>query len=122
MVISGETNITKVLELNKKTFQQLEPQDIQRGIGWKLKTFEFSNLFGYGEDNFVNFENLNGITGLFAKNKEGKSSFINGILYTIFNSTPSLRRCCDDFFSKLIHLYVGIGFHMCRIALGVLGG
>ena len=63
--------INKILtELNTK-IENLE--DIIRNINWKLKKFEFSNMFSYGEDNVVDFTKLNGIIGLFVPSKSGKS-------------------------------------------------
>ena len=43
-----------------------------------LLSFEFDNLFNYGEDK-VNFEDLDGIIGIFGKNFSGKSSIIDGV-------------------------------------------
>ena len=44
--------INKILtELNTK----IASEDIIRNINWKLKKFEFSNMFSYGEDNVVDF-------------------------------------------------------------------
>ena len=59
--------------------------DITRNVDWKIKSFEFSNMFSYGEDNVVDFTKLNGIVGLFAPNASGKSAFC--LLYT----SPSPR-------------------------------
>lgn len=50
----------------------------------KLKKMTFSNLFRYGEDNEVNFENFNGIIGLSGENNVGKSALIDIIFYAIF--------------------------------------
>ncbi len=52
----------------------------------------FNNLFNYGEDNVINFENTNGIVGIFGKNFSGKSSVIDSLLYTMFNTTSKNER------------------------------
>ena len=49
-------------------------------------------MFNYGENNRVDFEKLNGIVGIFGKNFSGKSSIIDGLLYTIFNTTSKNER------------------------------
>jgi DNA repair exonuclease SbcCD ATPase subunit len=49
-------------------------------------------LFNYGEGNSVDFNNLNGIVGIFGKNYSGKSSIIDGLLYTMFNTTSKNER------------------------------
>lgn len=54
---------------------------------WSIKYLKFDNLFGYGENNFINFESLHGIVGILGKNKIGKSSIIGAIMYALFNAT-----------------------------------
>jgi len=83
----------KVQQLNLK-YNQLaeENEEVSRNINWKLREIEWDNLFNYGEGNSINFDNLNGIVGIFGKNFSGKSSIIDSILYTIFNSTSKNDR------------------------------
>ncbi len=59
--------------------------DIQRNVHWKLKRFEFSNLFSYGEDNVVDFTKLNGMIGLFAPNASGKSALLDALCFNLFD-------------------------------------
>ena len=61
--------------------------DIQRNVHWKLKRFEFSNLFSYGEDNVVDFTKLNGMIGLFAPNASGKSALLDALCFNLFDLT-----------------------------------
>ena len=60
--------------------------DIQRNVHWKLKKFEFSNMFSYGEDNIVDFTKLNGIIGLFAPNATGKSALLDSLSFCLFDT------------------------------------
>ena len=88
-----EETIEKVFELNKKYNKIVEDgEDISRNVNWKLVNFEFDNLFNYGENNSVNFGELAGIVGIFGKNFSGKSSIIDGALWTLFNSTSKNER------------------------------
>ena len=83
----------KVYELNKKYNKIVEDnEDISRNVNWKLVNFQFDNLFNYGEDNSVNFGELSGIVGIFGKNYSGKSSIVDGVLWTLFNSTSKNER------------------------------
>ena len=85
--------LSTIYELNSKYNQQVEAkEDISRNINWALTSFEWSNLFNYGEDNSINFQNINGITGIFGKNFSGKSSVIDAILFTMFNTTSKNER------------------------------
>ena len=90
--VPSET-LEKVYELNR-TYNKIieEKEEVSRNVNWKLTNFEFDNLFNYGEDNNINFENLNGIIGIFGKNFSGKSSIIDAALYTLFNTTSKNER------------------------------
>ena len=88
-----DKTLEKVYELNKKYNKVVEDnEDVSRNINWKLIDFEFDNLFNYGDNNKVNFEDLSGIIGIFGKNFSGKSSIVDGILWTLFNSTSKNER------------------------------
>jgi len=89
-----EDVMKKVLQLNNKYNTIIEQsEEVSRNINWNLKSIEWDYLFNYGEGNKINFENLNGIVGIFGKNFSGKSSIIDSILYTIYNSTSkSIRK------------------------------
>jgi DNA repair exonuclease SbcCD ATPase subunit len=58
-----------------------------RDVSWTIKEFEFDNLFRYGEGNKIDFGNLDGVVGLFGKNKVGKSSLVGALMYVLFNGS-----------------------------------
>ena len=85
--------VENVLELNKKYSSAVEEdEEVARNINWHLKSVEWDNLFNYGESNKIDFEKLNGVVGIFGKNFSGKSSIIDSMLYTIYNSTSKNNR------------------------------
>jgi len=85
--------LKKIYELNSKYNTIVEEnEEISRNVNWKLKSLEWDNLFNYGEGNYIDFEKLVGTVGIFGKNYSGKSSIIDSILYTIFNSTSKNER------------------------------
>jgi len=88
-----EKMLERIFSLNKKYNSQIEEnEEIHRNVNWKLESFEWDNLFNYGEGNKINFNKFGGVIGLFGKNYSGKSSVIDGLLYTIFNSTSKNER------------------------------
>jgi DNA repair exonuclease SbcCD ATPase subunit/predicted phosphodiesterase len=88
---SGVT--AKIIELNDKyNLMAEEKEEVLRNVNWKIHSLKFDNLFNYGEDNVVDFKNLNGIVGIFGKNFSGKSSIIDSLLYTMFNTTSKNER------------------------------
>ena len=85
--------LERVIRLNEKYNKIAEEnEEVSRNINWKLKSFEWDNLFNYGEKNKIDFSRLAGIVGIFGKNYSGKSSIIDAILYTMFNSTSKKER------------------------------
>lgn len=60
---------------------------ILRNAKWSLRHLSFDNLFSYGSSNSINFDNLNGIVGIFGANRAGKSSIVGTIMYSLFNTT-----------------------------------
>ena len=82
-----------VYKLNRKYNEIVnKEEEISRNVNWKLLNFKWDNLFNYGEGNSVNFDSLGGIVGIFGKNFSGKSSIVDGILYTLFNTTSKNER------------------------------
>lgn len=56
-----------------------------KNITWIPLQFEFSNMFSYGENNSINFKDMDGIYGLFANNAAGKSSILDALTFCIFD-------------------------------------
>jgi len=60
---------------------------VLRNAKWSLRHLAFDNVFSYGSGNSINFDNLNGIVGIFGANRAGKSSIVGTIMYSLFNTT-----------------------------------
>ena len=89
----SEDLMKKVLDLNSMYIKKAEEsEEISRNIKWKIKELQWDNLFNYGENNKINFNRLSGTVGIFGKNYSGKSSVIDSLLYTIFNTTSKNER------------------------------
>ena len=83
-----EELLKEVFSLNEKYNKVVEEgEEVARNVNWSLKSFEWDNLFCFGEGNKIDFDNVRGLVGIFGKNYSGKSSIIDALLYTIFNST-----------------------------------
>jgi len=67
--------------------QALIADDTVRNTKWSLKYLSFDNTFAYGEKNVINFDQLNGIVGIFGPNRVGKSSIVGTIMYALHNTT-----------------------------------
>jgi DNA repair exonuclease SbcCD ATPase subunit/DNA repair exonuclease SbcCD nuclease subunit len=85
--------LEKIYDMNRRFSSQVEQgEEVARNVNWKIKSLEWDNLFNYGEGNKLNFEKLNGVVGIFGKNYTGKSSVIDSLLYTVFNTTSKNNR------------------------------
>jgi DNA repair exonuclease SbcCD ATPase subunit/DNA repair exonuclease SbcCD nuclease subunit len=72
-----DNQVDTALNNSLKTFQH--------GNRWSIKKMEFDNTFGYGKDNVIDFTKLNGIVGLFGRNRAGKSSIPGTLTYGLYN-------------------------------------
>ena len=82
---------------------------------WELIDLEFSNMFGYGANNYIDFSRFNANSqspiGIIAPNSHGKSSLIDIILLTLFTKFSRTRGTgiskdiinihCNNFKTKL---------------------
>ena len=88
-----EQTLNSVYELNKKYNTIVEKEEeTKRNVSWRLRSLEWDNLFNYGEGNRVDFSSLDGIVGILGKNFSGKSSVIDSLLYTLYNTTSKKNR------------------------------
>ena len=83
-----EETTEKIDSIFVKTLDKI-PQDLKDIYGqkWSINSMSFDNTFSYGKNNFINFDNMNGIVGLFGNNRSGKSSIPGTLMYTLFNTT-----------------------------------
>jgi len=77
----------RLTELVHKFWKSASKIDTSTGSKWSIKNLKFDNTFGYGKDNEIDFNTLDGITGIFGKNRIGKSSICGTLMYTLFNTT-----------------------------------
>jgi DNA repair exonuclease SbcCD ATPase subunit len=79
--------LDKIAEINKELNGHIDDSDSAGNILWTPKTFEFSNMFSYGEDNLIRFDKAQGIMGIFAPNASGKSSMWDALSFCIYDKT-----------------------------------
>jgi DNA repair exonuclease SbcCD ATPase subunit/predicted MPP superfamily phosphohydrolase len=82
--------------INRMVHTKLPDSDSTRNVVWVPKTFEFANMFSYGESNKIDFDNINGVNGLFAPNASGKSTLLDAIAFCCYD------KCSRT--SKAIHV------------------
>ena len=85
--IVDEKTLLKIKDINDELNSDLPDDDVNRNIFWKIKRFEWSNMFSYGEDNVIDFTKLNGIIGMLKPNASGKSSLLDAISFCLFDTS-----------------------------------
>jgi len=83
----SEENIDKILLINNEANDNINLVDFTFNTRWELNYLKWSNLFSYGEDNYLNFSSLNGVVGLCGPNAGGKSSAIDILSFALFDKT-----------------------------------
>jgi hypothetical protein len=78
---------SRIAEQIKQYWHEIPKLESRAGGEWSIKKMEFDNTFGYGKGNVIDFDQLEGITGIFGQNRVGKSSVCGTLMYSLFNST-----------------------------------
>lgn len=88
---TGDFDCTKeelknIVSLHRETneiLQIVEGQDVSSE--WKLNKIEISNIFSFPiKPIAIDFDKLNGLTGVFGKNYNGKSNFIKALVWGLY--------------------------------------
>ena len=121
--LADDVTIDKIKQINREINTKLVDDDITPNIQWVPKTFEFSNMFSYGENNKIRFNNTNGIVGIFAPNASGKSSLFDALSFCIFDKTSRtyvaqkvLNNRKSNFYCKLHFQIDGVDYYIERRA------
>ena len=79
-------SIAKIVEKNIKGKYSVEEE---KGIHFKLNKLKLSDFKSFGPNQpEIDFNKLDELVGLFGKNKAGKSSLIESIIWALFGQTP----------------------------------
>ena len=75
----------EIRNINRELNNRLSQSVSVRNLIWNPIRFEFDNMFSYGENNWIDFTQMNGTYGIFAANASGKSSILDAISFCIFD-------------------------------------
>lgn len=90
---TDEATIDGCRYLNRKINSSLNTLEKNaKNTTWKLVDMEFSNMFSYGPNNYINFRNLSGIVGIFAPNASGKSSILEILTFALFDKSSKTSK------------------------------
>jgi len=98
--------------INRSINSKLPAIESVRHMTWHPVSFEFSNMFSYGENNTLHFDNLQDVCGLFAANTSGKSSLLDAITYTIFDKCSKTGKANEVLNNKKSSFHAKFVFEM----------
>jgi len=104
--------LVKIKNLNEDINNELPPARVKRNIDWKIKNFEFSNMFCYGENNYVDFTQLDGIVGMFAPNASGKSTLLDALSFCLFDVTSRTTKAASVLNNKKKNFNCKVNFEV----------
>jgi DNA repair exonuclease SbcCD ATPase subunit/DNA repair exonuclease SbcCD nuclease subunit len=107
--------VGEVLKLNTELNKLLPVRKSHRNVVWKPLNLYFSNMFSYGENNFIDFLNMSGTYGIWAGNAQGKSSILDILSFVIFDKSTRANKA-----SHIMNNEKNI--FKCRIDLELKGG
>ena len=121
--LADDETIDKIQQINREMNTKLVDDDVVPNIQWIPKQFEFSNMFSYGENNKIRFDNAKGMVGVFAPNASGKSSLFDAISFCIFDKTSRtylakniMNNRKTNFYCKLHFQINGVDYYIERTA------
>ena len=86
--IVSNDRVDKVNNVFNLYLDQIPSDSLDNGSNkWFINSLEFENTFSYGKENKINFDNLEGVVGLFGNNRAGKSSIPGSLMYCLFNAS-----------------------------------
>tara|TARA_A100001201_G_scaffold143219_2_gene143950 strand:+ start:235 stop:3384 length:3150 start_codon:yes stop_codon:yes gene_type:complete len=106
------TMMRQIRSINKSLNELIPNEEISRSVTWKLKKFEFSNMFSYGENNVVNFERAKDVIGIFAPNHAGKSAILDSVSFCIFDRCSRGKLATDIMNNKKNNFHCKLNFEI----------
>lgn len=117
-----EDDIIELSQLNHSLNKKLPVQSAIRSVTWKPIKLEFSNMFSYGEGNYIDFTNFQGLYGIFAENYSGKSALFDILTFAIYDKSTRASKAShvlnnrkDTFYCKFVFELSGQLYHIERV-------
>jgi DNA repair exonuclease SbcCD ATPase subunit/DNA repair exonuclease SbcCD nuclease subunit len=108
----SEETIERVLQLNGDANEKVGSEDLARKIVWRPLSLKFDNLFTYGEGNYINFEEMHDVVGIFAPNATGKTSIAEAICFALYDRTPRATKAANIMNTRSDKCYLEFRFEI----------
>jgi DNA repair exonuclease SbcCD ATPase subunit len=82
-------DIDEILKIDEIINGRLHLSDTKTNIEWNIEKFWFTNFKSYGDDNEVDWSDIDGIIQIHGLNKEGKTTILDVITYILYGKTTT---------------------------------
>jgi len=90
---SSEEDIAGILKIHEERYADVTDEYYgKRCSSWNIDYIRFSNTFSYADNNYIDFNSIPGLVGIFAKNRSGKSSILSTLLVGIFKHCDRINK------------------------------
>ena len=83
--------IQRIIDTDNIINDRLQLSDT-RNIVWNIDKFWFNNFKSYGDNNVIEWNNINGIVQIGGENQQGKSTIIDAICFILYGTTLSTSK------------------------------
>jgi hypothetical protein len=105
----SESQNSRVSEIHSSMFSESKHESC---LDWKIRFLSWSNVYCYGENNYINFDEIGNLTSMIGVNKVGKSSIIDILMIILFNQTSRGSK------KHALHVDSSNAFIKCVISVG----
>lgn len=104
--------LDRITDINTEIHSKINDKSLAENILWNPITFEFSNMFSYGENNKVDFDKAQGLIGIFAPNTSGKSSLWDALSFCIYDKSARTNSSKNILNNRKDHFYCKFKFEI----------
>jgi len=82
-------DIESILKIDDIINSRVQLVECLKNTEWSIDKFWFSNFKSYGDDNVIDWADINGIVQIHGENQEGKTTILDALTYILYGKTTT---------------------------------